>query len=63
MKVTIDKGRCIGCGVCQSLCGECFQLNGDTAIFVGGECKDCNLEEVADSCPVDAIKIEESDNN
>jgi ferredoxin len=63
MKVAIDEDKCIGCGVCQSLCEECFQIKGATAEFIGGECKECDLKEVAESCPVDAIKVKKENNN
>lgn len=60
MKISIEEEKCIGCGVCQSLCQECFRLDGDIAKVVKEECQECDLEEVANSCPTGAINV---DNN
>jgi ferredoxin len=60
MKIYIEEEKCIGCGVCQSLCSECFRLEGDVAEVVKQDCKECDLEEVVNSCPTGAIKL---DNN
>jgi ferredoxin len=59
MKAKIDPNICIGCGTCESLCGQCFKLDGNVAKVIKDDCgKGCNLEEVAQSCPVGAISIE-----
>ncbi len=58
MKISIDEEACIGCGMCESLCGKCFKLEGGKAKVVNEEsCNECDIEEVADNCPTDAIKI------
>ncbi len=53
-KVTVDKNKCIGCGVCESLCPEVFQLKNGKSSVINPEGK-CNLQEAIDSCPVQAI--------
>jgi len=58
-KVKIDEAKCIGCGTCVSICGDCFELVDGISHFKPGECEDCNLKEVAESCPVEAIIVEE----
>ncbi len=62
MKVIIDEETCIGCGTCVDICSEVFEMSGDIAI-VKTQNIDEDLEndcvEAADSCPVDAIIIEE----
>ena len=27
MKFKVDKDSCIGCGACQAICGEIFEIN------------------------------------
>lgn len=53
----VDQSACIGCGTCESLCPECFEIRDDGKSWV--ICDDCeNCEEVADACPVQAITCE-----
>jgi len=62
MKIRVDEAKCIGCGTCVSLCEDCFEMKGAISHPKnGGICKSekCNLKEVAESCPVGAISIEE----
>lgn len=56
--VTIDESLCTGCGLCVSTCPEKFDMGDDNLAHVKeGECS-CDLNEVASSCPVEAIKVE-----
>ena len=57
----VDKELCIGCEVCVQMCPEVFEIGDDgKAEVIGGEgCNGCDCEEVADSCPTEAIIIEE----
>ncbi|MDA8443394.1 MAG: ferredoxin [Peptococcaceae bacterium] len=61
MKVTVDKGTCIGCGACEAVCPEVFRLGDDLAEVIlneiGPELED-GVRDAADSCPVGAISIE-----
>ncbi|WP_318249192.1 ferredoxin [Geoglobus acetivorans] len=60
MKVVIDESTCTGCGTCESICPEVFQLGDDGLAHVVGECEgleEC-CQEAADNCPVEAITIE-----
>lgn len=58
--VKIDKNICIGCGTCEAICDEVFEINDETQ---KAEVKpDANLEkneecisEAIESCPVEAI--------
>ena len=58
MKILIDEDKCIGCGTCENICSKCFKMEGSLAVVIKSDCDDCDVEEVAQSCPVDAIKIE-----
>lgn len=60
-KVEVNKSVCIGCGTCVSLCPECFQLgeDGKAQVKEGCDTSKCNMEEIADSCPMHAIEVTE----
>lgn len=63
MKPKVDKDTCIACGLCPSICPECFDMEDDGkagAIVdeVPGDSID-SAKEAEESCPVDAISIEE----
>ncbi|OYT41941.1 ferredoxin [Candidatus Pacearchaeota archaeon ex4484_26] len=56
VKVKIDGKKCIGCGVCQSICPEGFEVvNGKSKIK--NEKAKC-IEEAIKACPMGAIRIE-----
>jgi ferredoxin len=62
MKVRVDSELCVGDGTCVEICPEIFEMPGDVAVAkieqvskdLEGKCK-----EAAESCPVEAILIEE----
>jgi ferredoxin len=57
-KVTVDVSTCVGCALCEQSCPEVFKVEGDGIAHVkAGACVTHNLEEVAQQCPVDAIKV------
>ena len=59
MKVKVDQEKCIGCGTCVSMCPQCFEMRDDHKSHPKkDECTECNLKDVAASCPTDAIKVE-----
>jgi ferredoxin len=56
--VKVDQEKCIGCGLCVSMCPEVFELGDDGKSHVIGEkCDKHNLKEIVDSCPVSAISL------
>ncbi len=58
-KVSVDKGTCVGCGLCEQSCPEIFKVESDgIAHVVAQSCATHNISEIADMCPVSAIKVE-----
>ncbi|MDI6798702.1 MAG: ferredoxin [Candidatus Aenigmarchaeota archaeon] len=55
----VDEEKCIGCGLCTSLCPNVFEIGDDGKSHVkdlkGCEKSDCKA--AAESCPVRAIKL------
>ncbi|AQR92815.1 MULTISPECIES: ferredoxin [Clostridium] len=63
MKPKVDKDTCIACGLCPSICPECFDMQDDGkagAIVdeVPSDAED-SAKEAEESCPVNAIEVEE----
>lgn len=58
-KVKVDKGLCIACGACVSSCDSCFEFGDDGKAQAKDSCKEecCDLQSVADDCPVQAISV------
>ena len=53
--VSVDEGKCIGCGSCASVCEESFEMkDGKAHVKAGSEKAEC-VKEAIDICPVDAI--------
>ena len=59
MKVQVDEDLCIGCGTCELMCSQCFQLEDGKAKVMRDDCSgvDCDMQDVIDSCPVEAISV------
>ena len=55
----VDQNKCIGCGLCASMCPEVFEMKDDGKAHVkdakGWESGSCDCKSVAESCPVQAI--------
>lgn len=58
-KAKVDQELCIGCGTCESLCPGVFKVENGKSQVIAEDCSGCNCDEVAKSCPVSAITIEE----
>lgn len=57
-KVIVDASTCVGCGLCEQNCPEVFEVKDDGIAYVKAhECSSCNLKEVAEQCPVNAITV------
>ncbi len=62
MKAVVDKDTCIGCGLCESICDEVFAIEDGTAVVIADPVPESAVEscrEAAESCPTEAITIEE----
>lgn len=62
MKAKVNKDQCIGCGACQAIVPDVFEIEDDGLACAKGEVTDENKEDVIDaseSCPTGAIKVEE----
>lgn len=62
MKVSIDRAGCIGCGTCEALCPEVFQIAEDglaQAVAQPDGYLESAAREAAGSCPVSVIHVEE----
>ena len=62
MKATVDERICSGCGLCEQICPAVFEMVDDVAQVKtepvpAGQENSCR--EAAESCPVEAITIEE----
>ncbi len=62
MKVRVDENLCTGCGLCADICPEVFEMGDDVSIVkvdnISSELEE-KVREAAESCPVEAIIIEE----
>lgn len=57
-KVTIDDSLCTGCGLCAANCPDSFEIGDDNIAHVISEnCGTCDLKELADQCPLNAISV------
>jgi ferredoxin len=62
MKVKIDPDLCTGDEICVQMCPEVFEMEDDKAIVLQEEVPEelqDSVREAADSCPSEAIIIEE----
>ena len=60
-KVIIDKDLCIGCGTCESVCPEVFEVKDDGKSHVkkGADLSLPCVEEAESDCPEQAITVKD----
>lgn len=57
-KVSVDVSTCVGCGLCEQVCPEVFEVQGDGIAHVKTHsCLTHSTSEVVEQCPVSAIKV------
>ncbi len=62
MKAKIDPTLCTGCGLCPDICPQVFVMDDDLAdvdVEVVPPDAEDTCRDAAESCPVEAISIEE----
>lgn len=62
LKVCVESENCIGCGLCVSLCPDVFKMNdsGKSEVKTNElSALESEVEQCVESCPVNAIRIEE----
>lgn len=56
MKITVDASTCVGCGLCEQVCPDVFEMQGDGIAHVKASAAGC-AKDAAEQCPVNAIKV------
>lgn len=59
--VSVDFGSCEGCGTCEELCPEVFELRDEKAWVLKEDGSGCDLEEAVQNCPTESIEVEGMD--
>ncbi len=59
VKIEVDKEKCIGCGLCPTVCPEVFALGKDGKAYVKQQKDIPCVKEALESCPVQAISEDE----
>lgn len=57
-KPVVNHDLCIGCGTCESLCPNAFKIEEGKSVTIEGA-ENIDVQEAIDSCPVNAISLEE----
>ena len=55
--IKVNQEKCIGCGLCADTCPSVFKMNEETgkSEVISQEINDCDINQVIENCPVDAI--------
>lgn len=58
MKIKIDKEKCIGCGLCEGICGGIFRIGDDGKAFaINPKLIIYCVQKAVDECPSNAITL------
>lgn len=60
MRVEVDRGGCIGCGVCAEICPEVFAIADDglSEVVASPNGFEARVAEAAEACPVSVIAVD-----
>lgn len=63
-ELKVDVNSCIGCGLCANIDQEHFEIGADglSKVISQENLDNPEVQNVVDSCPVGAIKLEEKEN-
>ncbi len=61
MKVVVNRDNCIGCGACEALCPEVFQIDdeGLSTVINNENLEEEKVMEAIEGCPTSAISKED----
>ena len=60
MKAIVDENACIGCGLCEGIAPNTFEMDGSLAKVIEDPVSDeYAAREACESCPVSAISLED----
>lgn len=62
LRVSADRSRCCGYGLCAQLCPQVYKLDGDGLVYLEAETISAEFEadarEGAAACPAEALSVE-----
>lgn len=61
MKVEVNKDLCIGCGSCVALAPDTFEFGDDGLAEAKDQTITEEVRDAAESCPTDAIQVNEDE--
>jgi len=53
--VKVNREKCIGCGTCQAICPEVFEIDDNSKAKIISQAKSSCIKEAIEACPIDAI--------
>jgi ferredoxin len=62
MEIIVDRGRCTGIGICESVAPEYFEVDDDgklTLVATPDELSRALVEEAVRSCPARALRLQD----
>ena len=63
MKILLDRGKCTGLGICESLSPDVFEVDDDGALVLRADVvpdgKLAEIQAAVTSCPTEALRLAE----